>query len=215
MTGLSIGEITALVFAGALSFESALSLIKERGKAMNKNVSNFNSGICNIYGLSISDLQLFLDKNFPSLEIAIEYGYEISAVAGSKADLSMLEGILLQKFKYQQEKLRVVHCNVAGAFHTSYMAEAAKRVSTVLEDIEVLPPKIPIIMNATGRMEDYADDIKRLLGEQIAAPVKWKQSMITAHDSGVREFIEIAPSGYLCSMLKTIKVCSGCSTRLR
>ena len=215
VAGLSIGELTALVYSGAMTFEDALLVIKERGKAMDNIVSNMNAGMCNISGLSPIDLQTFLDKNFPKVEVATYLADELTTIAGSKSDLSLLSDSLVQEFAEKQEKLHVKHLNVLGPFHSSYMKEAAKHVSHVLKEmkIQVSQPKVPIIMNATGEIEDNVDNIKRYLSKQIAAPIKWKQSLITAYNLGVREFIEISPSKYLCDFLSMIKDSSGSSVR--
>ena len=215
VAGLSLGEFTALVYSGAMTFEDALFVIKERGKAMHNIVSNMNAGLCNISGLSPIDLHTYLDKNFPKVEVATYLADEVTTIAGSKSDLSVFSDSLVQEFAEKQEKLRVKHLSAVGPFHTSYMKEAAEHFSHVLKDmqIRVSQPKVPIIMNVTGEIEDNVHDIKRYLSKQLDAPIKWKQSLITAYNLGVREFIEISPSKYLCYFVNMTKDISGSSTR--
>ena len=116
------------------------------------------------------------------------------------------------EYKEEMDVIDVRKLHVAGAFHSSFMKKAAEDVDPVVKGLDFFKPSITLIMNANGKTVDDPEEIKYLLCKQLVEPVQWKRSIITAYESGVRSFDEIAPSRVLSSIVKKrISVCSSCA----
>lgn len=211
VAGLSVGEFAALVYAGAIAFEDALRLVQQRGKAMEDEVRQCSTGMVSVFGPKKKQLQDYLNKNFTRMRISTYLADNQHTVAGTDDDCNTLVEALLHKQEGQMEVIDVRRLRVAGAFHSPYMKQAAKVINPIVESIEVHRPQIPVIMNVNGCIVENPQEIKCLLCEQLVAAVEWKQSVLTAHKSGVRNFIEVSPSHVLSSIVKNrILKCIDC-----
>ena len=213
VAGLSVGEFAALVFAGVIKFEDALKLVQVRGKAMEEEVRQSCTGMVSIFGPECEQLEEFLKEKFPLMKISTYLADNQHTVAGTEEDCNALVESLSCKQKTQMKVIDVRRLRVAGAFHSTYMRPAAAVINPVIESMEFCKPSIPIIMNVNGQAVQDPTVMKGLLCEQLVAPVKWKRSVLTAYESNVRNFIEIAPARVLTSIVKKrISQCKNCDT---
>lgn len=194
LAGHSLGEYTALVVAGAISFEDALRLVRERGRLMEKAGKRTPGTMAAIVGLGEGEVW----------EICSESGAEpcnfnaaTQIVVGGLAD-AVDRACALAK----ERGGRGLPMNVAGAFHTSLMKGAADEFARVLHSVEPRDPVIPVMSNVTAREMTAASDCVSDLARQIRSPVLWHQSIGTMLKSGVERFTEIGPGRALITMLK-------------
>ena len=198
--GLSLGEYTALVFAGAMTFEDGLRVVQRRGQAMQDASDATPSGMVSVLLLGVEQVQQIRDQaaEAGTIEIAnylcpgnivlsgvnaaCELAVELTEAAGGKA----------------------VPLAVAGAFHTTIMQPADDRLAEALNGVELTPPDIPVVSNVDAATHDNPDGIRRILVSQVLSPVRWEDSMRTMLDAGIDEFYEIGPGKVLTGLLKRV-----------
>lgn len=179
--GHSLGEYSALVVAGALSFPTALTLVKQRGELMGE----FGEGEMSALPVDLDTAQEWADRYFCGVG-----GVNLPAqtvVAGAASDLDALEAA----FAADNPRKRPVRLKTEGAFHTYYMVEAARRFRESLDAAEISPPKIGVLSNYAGAYHD-ADPgiIKARLFFQLFHPVNWIGCVRAALADGVDTFME-------------------------
>lgn len=179
--GHSLGEYTALVNAGALTFESALRLVAERGRLM----SEYGRGGMLAMALDLPAAAALADKHFCGIG-----GCNLpdqTVVAGEAKDLDALEAELA----IEHAGKRGVRLATEGAFHTYLMVAAAQEFRSVLAATEFGPFALDVLSNYTGkRHEDAAHAIRSRLFFQLFNPVRWVSCMNTAIDAGIDAVIE-------------------------
>lgn len=179
--GHSLGEYSALVAAGALSFEDALRLVAERGTLM----SELGRGGMLATTLDLETARALADKHFCG--IGGSNLPDQTVIAGEDEDLDRL----LDDLKENYPGKRGIRLNTEGAFHTYLMVAAAERFRRVLEDVEFHEPACAVISNYTGMLhEPGAAAIRSRLFFQLFNPVRWVNCMQTAFDQGVESIIE-------------------------
>lgn len=206
--GLSLGEYTALVFAGAMSFEDGLRVVQRRGEAMQEAADARPSGMVSVLLLDRETVQgicrdaqsaggLWLANYLCPGNIvlsgenaACERAAELAEKAGGKA----------------------VPLAVAGAFHTGIMRPADARLSEALAGVPIKPPEIPVVSNVDAAVHESPDEIRDLLVRQVVSPVLWEDSIRTMLAAGVDEFYEIGPGRVLKGLMKRIDRKIRCET---
>lgn len=199
--GLSLGEYTALVFAGVLDFEAGLRLVQERGSAMQDASDAQPSGMVSILGLELLQVEELCDRarGDDILQIANLLCPGNIVVSGSNAacqraaDLAPAAGAM-----------KTIPLAVAGAFHTPIMRPAVARLAAALADVQMSKPTIPVISNVDARPHDDPEAIRQLLIQQIVSPVRWEDSLRYLLDIGVDQFYEVGPGRVLRGLLKRI-----------
>ncbi|KAJ8971079.1 hypothetical protein NQ317_014752 [Molorchus minor] len=191
-TRLSLGEITALTFAGALEFERALKLVKIRAEAMQLASEAYKGGMMTvIYG---PDSKL----NFACLkakEWAKDKGDEV--ISGSESALDFLEK------NYREFNLRKVkRLPVSGAFHSSLMSPAVEPFKKALNKSEISDPVIKVYSNVDGKIYRNAEHIRKQLPKQIVSPVKWEQLLHVVYERDPGEYF---PRTFECGPGKSLK----------
>ena len=123
-----------------------------------------------------------------------------------------LQDIAITKLSESIEKsdIDIRRLRVSGAFHSRHMNEAAQRFNPMIDNIRFNTPKIPIIMNSSGRVTTDPEEIRNNIKDQMTSVVEWRASMITAKAEGVDHFVEISPSRVLTSVVKRIKGMEEC-----
>jgi [acyl-carrier-protein] S-malonyltransferase len=199
--GLSLGEYTALVFAGALDFESGLKLVQERGAAMQQAADATPSGMVSILGLDREHVEALCQESAEGeiLQIANLLCPGNIAVSGTKAACRRVA-----ERAEAAGATKVVSLHVAGAFHTPIMQSAVARLSSVLETVPLKPPRIPVISNVDARPHDNPEEIRQMLTRQIVSPVRWEDSIRHLLAEGYNEFYEVGPGRVLRGLLKRI-----------
>ncbi|KAF2367830.1 Acyl transferase [Trinorchestia longiramus] len=180
--GFSVGEITALTFAGALSFEDAVRLVKVRSEAMQEVSEQTPGGLATVFTRHNSKLGLCCEaakefcrrRNVFSAEckVANYLGPDCKVVGGSEEALQFLSDNMAD-FKLK----RVNRLNVCGAFHTNHMKPVADAIRNALRDIKIHSPSIPVHSNIDGKPYIHSHLIRRNLQRQVYCPVRWEQTL--------------------------------------
>ncbi len=207
--GLSLGEYTAMVFAGVLDFESGLTLVQKRGAAMQEAADATASGMVSILGLERVEVEALCDKarGDDVLEVANLLCPGNIAISGSNA-------ACLRAAEMAQDAgaMKAVPLAVAGAFHTKIMRPADERLAEALDGVTLQKPNIPVISNVDAKPHDDPDEIRRLLIQQVLQPVMWEDSMRYMLEQGFDQFHEIGPKRVLRGLLRRIDRKISCQT---
>lgn len=199
VAGHSLGEYSALVAAGALTFEDAVRLVAERGRLMNEVGSTLDepTGMAAILGLD----------DEAAAEVCLEAGVDLAnlnapgqvVISGSASGIEKATGLAKAK-----GARRVIPLQVSGAFHSRWMRAMSEEFSRSIEATPLATPHIPVVANVTALSVASAEDIRRLLREQTYSPVRWVGSVRYMADNGVSKFIEIGPGKVLSGLVKRI-----------
>lgn len=200
VAGLSLGEYSALVAAGALSFEEAVPLVRKRGTYMQEAVPLGVGGMAAILGLTAEQVDELCNQaaqgmlvqganyNCPGQVVvsghlpAVDRVVELATQAGGKA----------------------VKLSVTAPFHSSLLAPAGEMLAGALEGVSLHDARIPVVANVTADYVTKADQIRSLLIQQVSHPVLWEASIRRMIADGVELFIEVGPSRALSGFLKKI-----------
>ena len=201
--GHSLGEYSALVCADSLSFNDALYLLYERGKAMQEAVPVGRGKMIAILGIKIEEIIDILKSTVGEkgvCEIANDNAEGQVIVSGNKERVEYLQSIL------KDRKIKSIPLKVSAPFHCSLMKPAENSMKEKIAKTKFTNPIFKIINNVTATPENNSEKIKELLVKQISSTVKWRDSIINMSTSGVKNFIEVGPGKALSGMIKrTIK----------
>jgi [acyl-carrier-protein] S-malonyltransferase len=199
--GLSLGEYTALVFAGSLNFLDGLKVVKRRGEAMQAASDATPSAMVSVLGLEKSQLEALCSRARASgtLEIANLLCPGNIVVSGAKSACAEIEQLA------EAAGGRTVRLSVAGAFHTSIMRPADQSLAAVLAEIDIRTPRVPVWSNVDARPHTDPEEIRTLLVRQVLEPVLWEQTMRNLLSEGVDRFYEIGPGRVLAGLLKRVE----------
>lgn len=197
MAGLSLGEYTALVAAGALSLTDGISLVANRARFMDEAASKNRGKMSSILGLDLNTI-----KN-----IAKESGIEIANL--NCPGQVVISGSIDAVDRANRQALacgakRVVNLEVSGAFHSSLMQSASLRLAEALSRIAVKEPQVAIVSNVTATALLLPEQIKDNLVRQLTGSVFWEQSVRFMIGQGVNKFFEIGPSKVLKGLIRKI-----------
>ncbi len=201
--GHSLGEYSALVCANAISFEDALYLLHERGKAMQEAVPLGDGSMIAVLGAKIGevkDLINVINKKDGICEIANDNAEGQVILSGNKEKMKSIQQILKDK------KLKSIPLKVSAPFHCSLMKPAAEIMKDKIISTKFKDPSFQIINNVTAREQKNPEKIKNLLIEQIYSTVRWRESIIYMYSNKIINFVEIGPGKVLSGMVKrTVK----------
>ncbi|MBM4047842.1 MAG: ACP S-malonyltransferase [Planctomycetes bacterium] len=199
--GLSLGEYTALVAAGALAFEDAVRLVRNRGLFMQEAGEQNPGGMVSIIGLSDADVEAVCAQARHCGEVVAANLNCPGQVAISGAPQALEEASKLAKEKGAK---MVVPLKVSGAFHSKLMAPAAERLAAEVQAVRINRPRWPIVANVTAAYVREPEDIRDALIKQLCSPVLWSRSMQFLIAEGVEEFCEIGPGKVLAGLMRRI-----------
>lgn len=191
--GLSLGEWTALAAAGAIDFREGVRLVARRGELMQLACETTQGAMVSVVGgdrSRILDLcrEIEVDpSNFNSPDQVV--------VSGESEKIEIFLALARE-----QGLGRLIKLNVAGAYHSRLMRSARDDFERDLKTVNFRRPYIPVISNVTGHCVDDAEEIRRLLAQQITSPVRWDSSMVTAANIGADVFLECGPGKVLCGL---------------
>lgn len=190
VAGHSVGEITAAALAGVVSPVDALRLVRVRGLEMAKAAAASPSGMSAVLGGDREIvLQAILDAG---LVAANDNGGGQIVAAG---DLDALASLA-------PEGARVRALQVAGAFHTHFMAPAVAAFTQFASTITTSDPTVGVLSNRDGEVLSSGSEILDRIVSQVANPVRWDLCMSTMQTSGVTKALEVAPAGTLVGLIK-------------
>lgn len=197
MAGLSLGEYSALIAAGALSFEEGLRLVRKRAEIMEEAVRK-NPG----------KMAAVLELSFEAVKQAcLHSGAEIANInAPGQIVITGKKDAVEQAMKDCAEAgaKKVIELEVGGAFHSSLMFDLSVELKAWINKAPMQAPLVPVISNYTAEPQFKVGDIQRNLVFQLYSPVKWEASMKFMLSSGVRQFYEFGPGKVLRGLMRRI-----------
>ena len=199
--GLSLGEYTSLVFAGALGFDDAVRLVDERGRAMQDCAEASPSGMVAVLGMEREAVAALCDacREDGVLQIANVLCPGNIVVSGDRAACDRVEAAAADA-----GAMKCVRLEVAGAFHTPLMQPAVERLTAALATVAFSVPRIPVVSNVDARPHTDPDEIRGLLARQVVGVVEWQASVAYILSTGVGSAWEVGPGRVLRGLIKRI-----------
>lgn len=197
VAGHSLGEYTALVAAGALSFEDGVRLVTERGTAMLGAAEERPGTMAAVLGLDDDKVAAACEQTDGDVWVA-NYNAPGQVVIAGAAGAIEAAGLVAKELGAK----RVMSIPVSGAFHTPYMAPASERLGKALTAVEWRAPGVPVHANVDALAHDSADEWAELLARQLTSPVRWRQILLELDEAGVANFVEVGPGSVLTGMAK-------------
>ena len=197
LAGFSLGEIAALTFLGAVSFEDGLRLVCERAGLMREAAEGMDAGMMAVLKLPDGEVAAACAE-FDSLYPVNFNSPNQVVVAGLKGELGLFER------RVRELGGRAVPLKVGGAFHSPMMEGAAAAFSKALGAYEISRPGIPLYSNVTARPYGAGTDVKANLSKHICSPVLWRESVENMILDGAGTFIETGPGKTLSGLVSRI-----------
>lgn len=201
VAGHSLGEYSALVAAGSLSFEDAVYAVRNRGLLMEEAVPAGVGTMAAVIGFNQERLEAItteVSNSEESVQVAnlnCPGQIVISGTVGGVEKASALA---------KEEGAKVISLQVSGPFHSSLMKPAAEKYNEILNQIVINEAKTPVIANVTAKAITDSDEIKGKLIEQLYSPVRWEETVRELMDLGVDTFVEIGPGKVLSGLVKKV-----------
>lgn len=193
VAGHSVGEITALAAAGVIDDFTAMSLVGLRGRAMASAASKAQTGMSAVLGGDQEDV----------IAALTEHGLYAANYNGGGQIVAAGELTALAAFAESAPKgVRVIPLQVAGAFHTAFMADAVSQLQEASQALAPNDPAITLWTNKDGSTIDTGKQALELLVGQLAAPVRWDLCMEAFGEAEVKGIVELAPGGTLSGLAK-------------
>jgi [acyl-carrier-protein] S-malonyltransferase len=199
--GHSLGEYSALVAAGALTFEDGLKLVRLRGELMQKAGAELPGTMAAVVGLDSKVVnELCVEASINGIVQAANFNSPGQiVVSGSSAgvrkamDLAKARGAKIVK-----------ELPVSGAFHSPLMESARAGLKWALDKTEIRDTAVPVYTNVAAQPFRYADEIRNQLFQQLISPVRWEESVASMINDGAATFVEIGPGKVLQGLVKRI-----------
>ena len=195
--GLSLGEWAALWLAEAVSFEETLRILEARGRFIQEACEKRAGAMLSVIGLDPELLKTVVAR--AGVEIANYNSPEQTVLSGAREGIQAAETLVKEA-----GAKRAILLNVAGAYHSTLMASAAKRLEEFIRDVPIRPPCLPVISNVTGQPHGMPDDIRRQMVLQVTSPVQWVACVQRLQQQGVTRYIECGPGRVLSGLVKRI-----------
>ncbi|XP_065915876.1 probable malonyl-CoA-acyl carrier protein transacylase, mitochondrial isoform X2 [Dysidea avara] len=209
VTGLSLGELTALIFAGAISFEAGLQLVVVRAAALQMACNKVSS--CSIRVIGLDKKQIEDLCNVVKLR-----GYGDCSVSNKLFPIGCTIGSSTQAINFisnyvQQKGGRSKVFALSGAFHSSYMSPATEQFAAAVNKAPFQLPKLPVYSNVTGKPYSSVEEIQTLLVEQLTSCVVWDTVMENMmKDYPQCSFVECGPGSQVNLILKKLNKQAEC-----
>jgi len=195
--GLSLGEYTALVAAGSISFEDALVLVRKRGEFM-EDASRKNPGkMACVIGMemkAVEDLCKGIGCEIANLNCPGQV-----VISGKANNVELFASLAKEK-----GAKRVLMLDVSGPFHSSLMTHARDKLKDYIDKVQFLPPKLSFVSNVDAKVQTDPGIIKENLITQVNSKTLWEESIKVVSLSGIKNYIEIGPGQVLKGLLKKI-----------
>jgi [acyl-carrier-protein] S-malonyltransferase len=198
--GLSLGEYTALTFAGVLAFEDGLRLVQKRGEAMQAAADAKPGSMVSVLLLEQAKVETIVAEaaSLGFVRIANFLCPGNLVVSGDKAACDEVDR------RATEAGAKTIRLAVAGAFHTPLMGTAVEVLTQALSSVKLHEMRVPVYANVTAKAYQSLDEIKPTLARQVVEPVLWEASMRNLLEMGADSFCEIGPGKVLAGLLKRI-----------
>ncbi|MDD5044730.1 MAG: ACP S-malonyltransferase, partial [Candidatus Omnitrophica bacterium] len=197
VAGLSLGEYSALVAAEALNFEDAVHLVRRRGELMEEAARKNPGSMAAIIGLSLEDIKAVCAAAHAQIANLNCPGQVV--ISGGVGEIKEAE-----KLATARGAKREMILETSGAFHSSFMSEAAAKLGGELDKIKISDPKIPIVSNVDAKPVLSGEQIRENLIKQVTSSVLWEDSVRFILSKGVANFIEFGPGKVLKGLMRKI-----------
>jgi [acyl-carrier-protein] S-malonyltransferase len=200
--GHSLGEFSALVVAGALSFADALRAVRRRGELMAEAGSSRPGAMTAVLGLDDEEVRRLCAEASDAGSVVVPANLNAPGQVVISGDVEAVAraGELARARKAR----RVVPLQVSGAFHSPLMEPAARGLREVLEQVRLEDARIPIVANVTAEPVVEAGEIRRLLAAQLTSAVRWHASMLKMVELGYAHFVECGTGKVLTGMARRV-----------
>lgn len=202
MTGHSLGEYSALVAAESIKFEDAVRIVHKRGKFMQEAVPVGLGGMIAVIGLNDFEIEEACKEVDPSLGVVAPANYNSFGQVVVSGHMKALEAVA--SIMKEKGAKKIVPLAVSAPFHSPLMENAAKNLDEVLQSVDIVMPKVPVISNVTAEPYNSSEEIKSLLVAQVKSPVRWVDCVKYMNEKGVNEFIEVGAGKVLSGLIKRI-----------
>ena len=203
VAGHSLGEFSALVACGALSFENGLKLVAQRARAMQKACELVPGTMAAIIGLEDSRIeQICADLNAKGM-VVVPANYNSPGqvvISGSKEAIAAACPLM-----QEAGARRALPLTVGGAFHSPLMTPAKEELAQAISQTQFNTPVCPIYQNVDAKPHTNPDEIRENLVTQLNSPVRWTQSVLNMISDGAQEFTECGPGTVLTGLIKRIQ----------
>lgn len=199
VAGHSLGEFSALVANGTLSFEDALTLVHKRALAMQKACENQSSTMAAVLGLD-DDIVEETCKTLDGVVVPANYNCPGQLVISGETEAVEKACEVLK----EKGAKRAMLLPVGGAFHSPLMEPAREELAQAIEETTFNQPNCPIYQNVTTTAVTDPEEIKKNLIAQLTAPVKWTQTMKQMLEDGMESYTEVGPGKVLQGLLKKV-----------
>jgi len=202
VAGHSMGQISALVAAGSISFPDALRLARKRGELMKKAGEQKPGGMAAIMGIDINDLEeicRIAGKDHEIVQIANDNCPGQVVISGSRPAIDRAI-----RMAYDAGARRAVNLAVSIAAHSPLMASVQSEFNQAVADTAIVDPSVPVMGNVSALPLTSAETVRVELRSQLTKRVRWKESMDYLLDQDIRFFLEIGPGSVLIGLLKRI-----------
>jgi [acyl-carrier-protein] S-malonyltransferase len=199
--GHSLGEYSALVAAGALEFEDALTLVRKRGELMQRACEENPGTMAAVIGLDPQTVGEICCKAWPDGIVQAANFNSPGQIVISGSVAGVRKAMELAKERGAKMAKELV---VSGAFHSPLMESAQMGLREALEHVRMRDAGIPVYANVTAKPVQKADDIRGLLNQQLTSPVRWWDSVENMIADGAGTFIEVGPGKVLQGLVRRI-----------
>jgi len=194
LAGHSLGELTALAVSQAISERDALRLAALRGRLMSESGARRGDGTM-LAALGGDDATVVAIAERHNVTVANDNAPGQLVLSGERAALREAGTEL------REAGVRVLELNVAGAFHSPFMADAVPDFAEALSATYVRTPRVPVYSCVTAQP---IDDVRRRLAEGLTAPVRWRETVLALQEAGVDRFVDVGPGKVLAKLVKRI-----------
>lgn len=207
VAGLSLGEYAGLIYAGYISFEDGIKIVRKRGKLMQENVPAGEWQMASIIGLEDEKVEQICKEVNTGFVVPANYNCPGQvAISGEKQAVE----IAMEKAKDAGAR-KVVPLKTSGPFHTEKLKVASNKLKEELNKIEIKNNnKVKVIKNIDATPYTDADDIKEILAKHVMSPVQFKKTLEKMIEEGVDTFVEVGPgkvlSGFVKRVSKEVKI---------
>lgn len=198
--GHSLGEYSALVASGALSFKDAVDIVRLRGKFMQEAVPVGEGTMAAVLGMDAKEVEKLCEEVSQG-EVLTAANFNCPGQVTISGHIKAVERAIE---RVKKEGKKAVLLPVSAPFHSPLMRSAAEKLKEALEKIQVNELKIPVVTNVEAEINRSKERVKPLLVEQITSPVKWEESMRRMIVEGIEKIIEIGPGKVLTGLMKRI-----------
>jgi len=195
--GHSLGEYTALVATGALSFDDGVRLVVERADAMHEAGLAAPGTMAAVLGLDDDDVEIACRRADSDVWVANFNAPGQIVIAGSPEGVAKASEIAKEL-----GAKRVMPLQVSGAFHTPFMTAARDRLRIAITTADPRDTEVPVVSNVDALLHATGNEWSSLLSAQLSNPVRWKHCLMTLAAEGVTGFVELGPGGVLTGMAK-------------